>query len=187
MTEVLIFILVGIGLTVGALLFYRQSFSFYAQKPEDYEDGFPNFDLKTHLNGEMICDGAIYGPGGKVTSTFSADFTIRWDGDYGVMDETFRYSDGSVQERQWRISVQSDHTFTAESDDVPMGGRGMISGPTVQMLYDIRLPDDAGGHLLSTRDWMYLTPDGTIVNRSQFRKFGLKVAELVATMRPRGR
>ncbi|TVR45575.1 MAG: DUF3833 family protein, partial [Rhodobacteraceae bacterium] len=32
-------------------------------------------------------------------------------------------------------------------------------------------------------DWMYLVDDKTIVNRSQFRKFGIKVAELVATMR----
>jgi len=38
--------------------------------------------------------------------------------------------------------------------------------------------------VLKTVDWMYLTPDGTIVNRSQFRKFGIKVAELVATLRP---
>jgi len=32
-------------------------------------------------------------------------------------------------------------------------------------------------------DWMYLAPNGVVVNRSQFRKFGIKVAELVATMR----
>jgi len=32
-------------------------------------------------------------------------------------------------------------------------------------------------------DWMYLTENGTVMNRSQFRKFGIKVAELVATMR----
>jgi hypothetical protein len=32
---------------------------------------------------------------------------------------------------------------------------------------------------------MYLTSNGSIMNRSQFRKFGIKVAELVATMRPR--
>jgi hypothetical protein len=31
---------------------------------------------------------------------------------------------------------------------------------------------------------MYLMQNGTIINRSQFRKFGIKVAELVATMRP---
>ena len=34
-------------------------------------------------------------------------------------------------------------------------------------------------------DWMYLVENGTVINRSQFRKFGVKVAELVATMRQR--
>ncbi len=40
------------------------------------------------------------------------------------------------------------------------------------------------GHVLDVTDWMYLMENGTIMNRSQFRKFGIKVAELVATMRP---
>jgi len=48
----------------------------------------------------------------------------------------------------------------------------------------IRLPEKSGGHVLNTVDWMYLAPNTTIVNRSQFRKYGVKVAELVATMRP---
>ncbi|MEP5089448.1 MAG: DUF3833 family protein, partial [Paracoccaceae bacterium] len=30
----------------------------------------------------------------------------------------------------------------------------------------------------------YLTEDGTILNKSEMRKFGIKVAELIATMRP---
>jgi len=46
------------------------------------------------------------------------------------------------------------------------------------------MPDSAGGHILDTVDWMYLAPNGNIVNRSQFRKYGFQVAELVATMRP---
>jgi hypothetical protein len=54
----------------------------------------------------------------------------------------------------------------------------------VQLQYRLRLPQDAGGHVLDVVDWMYLAPGGTIINRSQFRKFGIKVAELVATMRP---
>jgi hypothetical protein len=53
----------------------------------------------------------------------------------------------------------------------------------VQLAYRLRLPKDAGGYLLNVTDWMYLTHNGTIMNRSQFRKFGVKVAELVATIR----
>ena len=51
--------------------------------------------------------------------------------------------------------------------------------------YRIKLAEEAGGHALDVTDWMYLTSNGSIMNRSQFRKFGIKVAELVATMRPR--
>jgi hypothetical protein len=36
---------------------------------------------------------------------------------------------------------------------------------------------------LDVTDWMYLMKNGTIMNRSQFRKFGITVAELVATIR----
>jgi hypothetical protein len=38
--------------------------------------------------------------------------------------------------------------------------------------------------VLQVTDWMYLMENGTIINRSQFTKFGFTVAELVATMRP---
>ena len=80
-----------------------------------------------------------------------------------------------------------DGRIEARADDVPGLGRGMVSGPTLGLRYRLRLPESSGGHVLDAVDWMYLTPDGTIMNRSQFRKFGITVAELVATMRPVGR
>ena len=57
-------------------------------------------------------------------------------------------------------------------------------GAMVELKYRIRLPEDAGGHVLNVTDWMYLMENGTILNRSEMRKFGIKVAELIATMRP---
>ena len=50
--------------------------------------------------------------------------------------------------------------------------------------YRIVLPPEAGGYKLNTTDWMYLTADGAIMNKSEMRLFGVKVAELVATLRP---
>jgi len=168
------------------VVFLRRRFAeFHAQSPEDYDEGYPTFELKKHLNGKMICEGVIYGPMGRVTSTFAADFDIKWDGDKGVMDEVFRYNDGSEQIRQWRITAKPGGAFDLEADDVPGGGSGISAGHAVQMIYPIELPEASGGHVLSCVDWMYLTPDGTIMNRSQFRKFGFKAAELIATIRPK--
>ena len=183
--EELFFIGLGVLLALIALILRRQFAAFYGQKPEEYEDSFPAFNLTEHLQGSMICEGVIYGPLGRVTSSFSADFDVTWGERSGVMDELFRYNDGSTQPRQWRLTLVDDTRFEMRADDVPGVGHGVISGSAVRMHYPIKLPESAGGHVLSCVDWMYLTPDGTVMNRSQFRKFGIKVAELIATIRPK--
>lgn len=157
---------------------------FHTQRPADFAGQGPRFDPRTHLNGPILCEGVIYGPLGRVSSRFVAQMNGVWDGNRGVLDETFRYSNGDVQVRQWRLTLGNDGTMKAEADDLVGTGAGFVSGPTAQMLYNIRLPAASGGHVLAVNDWMYLAGNGTIMNRSQFTKFGFTVAELVATMRP---
>jgi len=182
--EPLLYVLIGALLALGIGLLKRRLFGFLAQKPSDYADYGPEaFNLQRHLNGPLLCEGVIYGPTGRITSRFVGDFDVTWEGNSGVMAETFRYDNGEVQHREWRLTLEEGGAIRALADDVVGEGRGQQSGPTVQLRYRIRLPEESGGHVLSTVDWMYLAPNGTIVNRSQFRKYGIKVAELVATMR----
>lgn len=171
------------ALVVLALIWARERFAgFCAQRPEDYTSG-PTFDLRQHLNGEIACDGVIYGPTGRVASRFTADFLARWDGNRGVMAEHFLYDSGNRQDREWRLEIGNDGSVRAEADDLVGTGTGRLHGSALQLKYRIRLTPEAGGHVLDVTDWMYLAPGGAIVNRSQFRKFGIKVAELVAVMR----
>lgn len=160
--------------------------AFRGQDPRSYADLAPGFDLHKHLNGPIRCDGLIFGPTGRVVSRFVADMEGEWNGDRGVLREAFRYDSGATQDREWRLTLGEGGAIRAEADDVIGAGEGRVCGPAVQMRYRIKLPEDAGGHTLDTVDWMYLTSDGVIMNRSQFRKFGILVAELVATMRPEG-
>ena len=160
--------------------------SFMAQNPADYADG-PRFDIREKFNGPLICEGVMYGPTGKVVSRFVADFEASWHGDVGTMTEHFRYDSGLRQERCWTLTLSNDGTIKAEAPDVIGAGSGRQQGSAVVLHYRIKLPKEAGGHALDVTDWMYLTSNGSIMNRSQFRKFGIKVAELVATMRPRDR
>lgn len=176
-------ILMALGLTSALFLAHRRFFSFQSQTTAELANRGPAFDLRRHLNGPILCEGVIYGPTGRVTSRFVADFEARWDGNAGVMTERFRYDSGTVQDREWRLTLGNDGAIRAEAPDVVGAGEGRAEGPAVQLRYRIRLPKDAGGHVLTVNDWMYLMENGTIMNRSQFTKFGIKVAELVATMR----
>lgn len=181
--DIMVWLLAG-SLGAFVLVWIRQRFaSFAAQRPEDYADG-KTFDLRRHLNGPFTCDGVIYGPTGRVASRFSAEFNAQWDGNRGTMAEHFRYCSGNTQDREWRLELGNDGRVRARADDLVGTGTGRQHGSALHLKYRIRLTKEAGGHVLSVTDWMYLAPDGAIVNRSQFRKFGIKVAELVAVMRP---
>ena len=173
------------ALIVLALIALRNRYaSFTAQTPSDYRDKGPTFDLCRHLSGSMACEGVIFGPTGRVTSRFVADMQGTWEGSTGTLAEVFRYDSGSVQHRAWSLRLAGDGTITATAPDVVGQGTGRAEGSGVVLRYRIRLTPEAGGHVLDVTDWMYLMENGTIMNRSQFRKFGIKVAELVATMRP---
>ena len=175
--------LTGAAATLAALYLVARRVGFQAQASGDYSDG-PGFDIRKALNGPMLCDGVIYGPTGRVTSRFVAEMDGNWSGNSGQMREHFRYDSGTTQDREWRLSVDESGRITAEADDLVGRGTGQQAGSAVCLNYTIRLPDSAGGHTLNVTDWMYLLENGIIINRSQFRKFGIKVGELVATMRP---
>jgi len=168
-----------------AVMFARILFlSFRSQNPADYANTGPQFILKEHLNGRILSEGLIYGPKGRMTNSFVAEMVGVWDGDTGTLTEEFTYSNGTTQSRKWYLTIGPDNTFTAKADDIVGVGRGVVSGSTVMLQYKIVLPEESGGHTLNVTDWMYLTENGAILNKSELRKFGIKVAELIATMRP---
>ncbi|MCI2398955.1 DUF3833 domain-containing protein [Aliiroseovarius subalbicans] len=171
-------------LAVLATLAKSLFLSFRAQSPQDYADTGPAFSLKTHLSGEILSEGLIYGPTGKMTTSFVARMVGEWDGDTGTLSEDFTYSNGKQQSRKWFLKLGEGNTFTATAADIVGEARGTVSGSTIKMEYKIVLPEDAGGHTLTATDWLYLTENGVIMNKSEMRKFGIKVAELIATMRP---
>lgn len=171
-------------LAVLAILAIAPRFvGFRSQRPAHFAGQTPAFDPRTHLSGPILCEGMITGPFGRVTSRFVARMEGVWDGNRGTLSESFRYDNGEVQRREWRLIIGNDGTLRAEADDVVGTGTGQIAGPAVQMLYKLRLPQSAGGHVLKVTDWMILAENGTILNRSQFTKFGIPVAQLFATMR----
>ncbi len=181
--EPVLYVIFGALLALSLLAVAGRFAGFRAQRPSDYAGSGPVFDIRKHLSGPLQCEGVIYGPTGRVSSRFVADMDVRWEGNKGTMTEVFHYDSGSVQHREWRLTLGNDGRIRAEADDLVGVGEGRQEGSAVMLSYRIKLPVSAGGHVLDTTDWMYIVENGAIMNRSQFRKFGIKVAELVATMR----
>jgi hypothetical protein len=170
-------LVLGLGLWLWTRLF-----GFRGQRLAPHRDQAPRFDPKRDLAGKILCEGIVYGPFGRVVSRFVAQMEGRWQGDRATLTEVFRYDSGRIQHRAWDLRLEG-WQITALAEDLIGPGRGEIAGNAVRMRYKIRLAREAGGHVLDVEDWMYLLENGTIMNRSQFRKFGIKLGELIATMR----
>lgn len=171
-------------LLVVCLAWACTSTGFKRQDPKKYTNTSPKFIIQEHLGGDIVSEGLLFGPSGKMEQSFVAQMKGTWDGNKGVLREEFVFSNGTKQLREWQITLLADNKFTATAADVIGTATGDISGSTLRMAYNLKLTEAAGGHVLNVIDWIYLTEDGTMINKSEMRKFGIKVAELVGTIRP---
>ena len=89
----------------------------------------------------------------------------------------YRKRDGTIERDALTQPYFAGHGYAAVRVD--MRGNGDSDG-LMEDEYAKQEQDDA----LDVIDWLYLMPNGTVMNRSQMRKFGITMAELVATMRP---
>lgn len=170
-----------------ALILLRAcAFSFAAQRPASYAATAPAFDPTRVLSGTLVSEGVIFGATGRAVSRFVVRMEGRWEGTHGTLTEAFSYDSGRSQHRCWDLTLHDDGSLTATAADIVGEARGIVSGATLRLRYRLRLPADAGGHVLDVVDWLYLMPNGTVMNRSQMHRFGVTLAELVATMRPEG-
>ena len=178
------YIIVGFVLCLTLVLAKDHFWSFRAQTLNDYAQEAPEFDVRASLAGGFLADGVIYDYSGRVNARFRASITGRFDETGGVMDEEFFYAGvEESQRRQWQITFTGPKTFTAVADDIVGTALGEASGNALRFTYRLRLPERLGGHVLDVVDWLYLMEDGTIVNRSDMRKFGVRAAELFAIFR----
>tara|TARA_R110002096_G_scaffold13392_2_gene47568 strand:- start:843 stop:1412 length:570 start_codon:yes stop_codon:yes gene_type:complete len=184
----LAYVVAGVMLCVAAGVVWDHFWSFRAQKLSDYAAEAPQFALPDTLSGTFTAHGLIYDYSGRVNIRFQAEIVGTFDETGGTLAEHFVY-EGTQQEdrRIWRITFTGPSAFTATAADVVGTAKGEMAGNALRMTYRLRLPERAGGHVLDAVDWLYLMQDGSIVNRSDMRKFGLRAAELFAVFRPEER
>lgn len=184
MISAVAYIASGIVICLGLGFVWDHFWSFRAQRPADYAAEAPAFDLRQALSGNYVAHGVIFDYSGRANVRFSAQITGTFDEAGGILAEHFSY-DGMAEDdtREWKIRFTGPDRFTATAGDIIGPAEGVVSGNAVRMTYRLQLPERAGGHVLDVVDWLYLMEDGTIVNRSDMRKFSIKAAELFAVFR----
>lgn len=145
----------------------------------------PTFDPVAFFTGRTRSWGVFENRAGEPTRRFSTVCDGRREADgVLVLDQTFRYEDGTVQRRHWRIRRLDAHHYEAKANDVVGTGEGEAYGNAFHWEYTVALhPGNPLGNV-RLRQWMYLQADRqTMVNRASVNAFGLQVAQVTEFFR----
>ena len=151
----------------------------------DFAGATPQLDLRNYFDGTVDAWGIFTDRGGKVVRRFTVVMSCSWQGDEGVLDEAFTYSDGTLQRRLWRLRKLADGRYTGRADDVIGEAVGQERGNAFQWAYTLALPVD--GKLIEVQldDWMYLMTDKVMLNRAAMSKFGIRLGEVTLSFTKR--
>ena len=151
----------------------------------EYAAEQPPLDLRAYFTGRVDGHGVFTDRAGKVVKRFTVAMDCRWQGDEGVLEEDFRYSDGSTQRRVWRVTRHGNGRYTGRADDVVGEAVGQASGNALRWNYTLALPVDGRTWEVQMDDWMFLVDREVLLNRTVMRKFGVRLGEVTLSFRRR--
>jgi hypothetical protein len=149
-----------------------------APTPADYANETPKLDLRSYFNGPLTAYGVFTDRSGKVVRRFTVKMTGTWNGNQGVLDEDFTYSDGRREKRVWRLTDLGDGRYSGRADDVVGEAVGSAAGNALNWRYTLALKVDERIINVQFDDWMYLMNDRVMLNKAAMSKFGIYLGEV---------
>ena len=145
---------------------------------QQYAQEKPALDLRTYFNGKVDAWGVFTDRSGQVVKRFTVEMDCSWQGDEGVLDEAFVYSDGTRQRRIWKLRAGPNGSYTGTADDVVGQARGQVSDNAFRWGYTLALPVDGSIWHVDFDDWMYLMDDRVMLNKATMSKWGIRLGEV---------
>ena len=144
----------------------------------DYAAETPALDLRKYFTGTVDAWGIFTDRSGRVVKRFTVVIDCQWQGDEGVLDEAFTYSDGTLQRRGWRLKALPNGRYEGRADDVVGMATGQTKGNAFQWQYTLALPVDGKVWEVQFDDWMFLMNDRVMLNKAVMSKLGVTLGEV---------
>lgn len=149
-----------------------------APTPADYALESPRLDLRRYFDGPLTAHGMFTDRAGKVLRRFTVQLRGTWNGRDGVLEEDFRYSDGKVERRVWRLQDLGNGRYLGRADDVVGEAIGVAAGNALNWRYTLALNVDGRTVEVQFDDWMVLVDERVMLNKATMSKFGFFLGEV---------
>lgn len=155
-------------------------------KPEDFAGQGPRLVIEDYFAGETRAWGLFQDRFGRLRRQFVVEISgARRDGAL-ILDERFRYADGARERRVWEIRRLDEHRWEGRADDLCGTALGRGYGNALNWRYVLRLRIGGRSWRVAFDDWLFLQPDGVLLNRARASKLGVELGSVsLAFMKPK--
>lgn len=140
------------------------------------------FVFEEFFLGKVSGRGIVQDRKGRLRQAFIVDMHGYWSGADFVLDEFFRFRDGTDQRRCWRVTKGEGGRYWASADGLVGLAQATSEPGAVRWRYRLRVPIRGRRLAFSFDDRMFLMDDGTVLDVSDMRKFGFRVGRLVLAL-----
>jgi len=147
-------------------------------KIENFAGRTPELVLEEFFLGHTRASGIFEDRFGNLRRQFEVDITGAVDGDTLTLDEHFIFADGETDRRVWTIRRIDETTYEGTADDVIGIAEGKVFGNALNWTYQIDLAIGERSLRVRFDDWLFLQPNGVLINRARVTKFGFEVGQV---------
>ena len=138
----------------------------------------PVLILEQYFLGRTFASGIFEDRFGNVRRQFTVDIDGTWDGQTLTLTEDFLFGDGESETRVWTIKKTGPGSYIGTADDVIGAAKGSVLGNTLNWKYDMRLKIGGSRVKVHFDDWMFLQPNGVLINKATVSKLGLDIGRV---------
>lgn len=145
---------------------------------QDYKNEKPEFQFDQFFNGDLEANGFFQDRSGKIVKRIHCEMKAHTEDGVTTVDEKFTYSDGTKDERTWKIAKNAEGFLEGRAGDVSGAAKIETAGFSFHMNYILHLKVD--GKILDVHmdDWMYRMNDKTVLNKTSMSKWGFHLGDV---------
>lgn len=150
-----------------------------SMKIEDFAGNEPKFVLEEFFEGRSQATGVFYDRFGDIRRQFTVDIVGTVDGDRLTLVEDFVYDDGETERRVWELTRTGEDTYEGTAEGVVGMATGKIAGNAFHWTYTFDLKMKDRTLRVKFDDWMFLQPNGVVMNVATVTKWGFELGTAV--------
>ena len=149
-------------------------------QPKDFDQQEPRLNLEKYFAGKSSGNGIFF----DRSDNYSLGLEVTLDGSWDEATQTFKlheqlhYSDGKQKERTFTIKKIDPHHYRGQAEGFDGAIDIEVYGNVARWRYVVMENVDGSVWHLDGDDWMFLQPNGTVLNRAWISKYGLAVGEV---------